>query len=176
MEDLQEDVESWLLLRIEDMKKEATKNGKRKIDSFRGEYQFLSNMFPTKIEFEGKIWNSSENIYQSFKTGYVLERAIFPTMTPSESKNYWKNSPTRTPQFFTSRVRYMERALRAKFSNPHLKSLLLATGDAELIEGNWWGDTFWGVFDKTGKGHNMLGKLLMKLREEYHGESEEKAN
>lgn len=142
-----------------------------RIDSFKGKYAFLSNMFPVKIEFEGKIWNSSENIYQSYKTGYPLEREIFPTMTPSESKRYWKGATLRNAQFHSFKLEYMERALRAKFANPHLAHLLLSTGDAELVEGNWWGDTYWGVFDKTGKGHNLLGKLLMKLREEIRNGS-----
>lgn len=138
------------------------------IKSFRGKYKFLSNMFPVKIEFEGKVWNSSENIYQSFKTGYVLERALFPTMTPSESKQYWRYAAIRNPQFYTTRLRYMERALRAKFANPHLQALLLETGDEELVEGNTWGDRFWGVTDMgDGVGNNFLGKLLMKLRAEY---------
>jgi hypothetical protein len=45
-----------------------------------------------------------------------------------------------------------------------LKQLLLATGDKELIEGNTWGDTFWGVCN--GIGQNHLGKILMAKRTE----------
>ena len=37
----------------------------------------------------------------------------------------------------------------------------------ELIEGNVWNDTFWGVCN--GKGHNHLGKILMKVRDEIRG-------
>ncbi len=52
----------------------------------------------------------------------------------------------------------------AKFKqNERLKRLLLATGDAELIEGNDWGDTIWGMCD--GEGENLLGKILMKVRD-----------
>ena len=54
---------------------------------------------------------------------------------------------------------------RIKFSDPHLRSLLLATGDAELIEGNWWHDQFWGVCN--GVGQNQLGKILMAIRNLY---------
>lgn len=43
--------------------------------------------------------------------------------------------------------------------------MLLKTGDEELVEGNTWGDTFWGVC--KGKGRNELGKILMKVREEF---------
>jgi predicted NAD-dependent protein-ADP-ribosyltransferase YbiA (DUF1768 family) len=42
--------------------------------------------------------------------------------------------------------------------------MLKATGDEELVEGNWWNDTFWGVCN--GVGENNLGKLLMKIRAE----------
>lgn len=41
---------------------------------------------------------------------------------------------------------------------------LLATGGVELIEGNDWGDAFWGVCG--GYGQNWLGVLLMLVRSE----------
>jgi predicted NAD-dependent protein-ADP-ribosyltransferase YbiA (DUF1768 family) len=59
----------------------------------------------------------------------------------------------------------MREILIAKFSqNEDIKGKLLATGDTELIEGNTWGDTFWGVC--RGEGTNWLGKLLMEVRTE----------
>uniref|UniRef100_UPI00345E83CD NADAR domain-containing protein n=1 Tax=uncultured Duncaniella sp. TaxID=2768039 RepID=UPI00345E83CD len=48
--------------------------------------------------------------------------------------------------------------------NPALAEKLIATGDAELVEGNYWHDTVWGVCD--GVGENHLGKILMRVREE----------
>ncbi len=55
----------------------------------------------------------------------------------------------------------------AKFTqNPDLLSKLLATGDAELIEGNTWGDRVWGVDLYRGAGENHLGKILMRIRDE----------
>ena len=62
----------------------------------------------------------------------------------------------------------MYQILKSKFQNPELSKLLLETGDCELIEGNTWGDQFWGVC--KGVGENNLGKLLMKVREELHGD------
>lgn len=58
----------------------------------------------------------------------------------------------------------MRDLLQQKFSNGILREQLLATGDQELIEGNTWGDTFWGVCN--GEGQNVLGKMLMNIREE----------
>lgn len=60
----------------------------------------------------------------------------------------------------------MEDLLREKFQRKDLKQKLLDTGDAELIEGNTWGDTYWGMVGN--KGHNHLGRLLMKVREEIN--------
>ena len=54
--------------------------------------------------------------------------------------------------------------LRQKFHNPTLQKKLLATGEEELIEGNWWNDTYWGVCN--GVGQNNLGKILMEVRDE----------
>ena len=55
--------------------------------------------------------------------------------------------------------------VNAKFStNESLKKRLLETGDEELIEGNTWNDTYWGVC--KGVGLNKLGEILMRVREE----------
>lgn len=51
-----------------------------------------------------------------------------------------------------------------KMSEPKLRSQLLSTGTAELVEGNWWNDRYWGVCN--GRGENHLGKILMRIREE----------
>lgn len=43
------------------------------------------------------------------------------------------------------------------------RDALINTQDAYLEEGNKWGDTFWGTVE--GKGQNVLGNLLMEVRE-----------
>ena len=62
------------------------------------------------------------------------------------------------------KLKVMESIVTVKFSDPTLARKLLDTGGATLIEGNDWGDTFWGVY--RGKGRNELGKILMRVREE----------
>ena len=57
----------------------------------------------------------------------------------------------------------MKEIVILKFINPNLKEKLLATKDAELIEGNTWNDRCWGVCD--GVGQNNLGRILMEVRE-----------
>ena len=58
----------------------------------------------------------------------------------------------------------MRDCLRLKFEIPELREALLNTDNAKLIEGNWWGDKFWGICN--GVGENNLGKLLMEVRDE----------
>jgi predicted NAD-dependent protein-ADP-ribosyltransferase YbiA (DUF1768 family) len=66
----------------------------------------------------------------------------------------------------------MMRGLRLKFQDPKLRAMLLATGNEELIEGNTWHDNTWGDCScdacKDIEGKNMLGKLLMKVRDELY--------
>lgn len=65
----------------------------------------------------------------------------------------------------------MKDLLECKFSqNPALKIKLIQTGNKKLIEGNTWGDVFWGVSSRNGKGKNVLGQLLTKLRTRYQQE------
>lgn len=71
------------------------------------------------------------------------------------------------PDWEDVKEQVMEDIVRAKFTqNQYLGDWLLNTGDAELIEGNNWGDTTWGVDIRTKKGKNLLGKILMKVRAE----------
>jgi len=62
----------------------------------------------------------------------------------------------------------MRELLKKKFENPQFRKLLLDTYPHELIEGNNWGDTYWGKCN--GHGKNMLGTLLMQIRSELRGE------
>ena len=70
------------------------------------------------------------------------------------------------------KVGVMRDLLRQKFGTDPLRSRLLKTGKSKLVEGNWWGDRFWGVCE--GKGENHLGLLLMEIREELRAQKENK--
>ena len=56
------------------------------------------------------------------------------------------------------------RVVARAWSDPEYRQRLLDTGDRELIEGNTWGDRFWGVC--RGEGENKLGRILMRVRDE----------
>jgi len=135
------------------------------IDSFRGENSFLSNMSSSPIELAGIKYPTVEHAFQTAKTTDPVERAkILAAKTPGEAKKIGRGVTLRKG-WTQMREEVMEKILRAKFEqNPELKKKLLETEGVELIEGNTWGDTFWGQVN--GKGSNKLGKLLMKIRDE----------
>jgi len=59
--------------------------------------------------------------------------------------------------------------VREKFKDKDLRQLLIDTSEHEIVEGNNWGDKFWGVCG--GVGENHLGKILMKVRKEIREEN-----
>lgn len=136
------------------------------IKEFRGEYRFLSNFWPCKITFEGIEYPSVENFYVAMKTkDLTLRNHISNIAKPGDVKRFGRGLDIRE-DWEQVKLPMMEEGLRQKFANPGLKNMLLATGDQELVEGNTWGDVFWGVDLRKGKGENHLGKLLMKIRDE----------
>ena len=138
------------------------------IDSFTGQHEFLSNFYPSTIQDSGIIYRTVEHAYQAMKSLSLEERKkIADCATPGRAKRKGRKIKIR-PGWNKSRVDIMLGLLEKKFRDPVLKKQLLDTGDDELIEGNSWGDVYWGVC--KGKGENMLGKLLMALRETYRSE------
>lgn len=135
------------------------------IEEFRGEYRFLSNFYPCKVKFDGRTWRSAEHAYQAAKTRNPAEKdtiAKCPTSGKAKKAGY---RITLREDWEKVKVEIMGQIVRAKFSrHSELQKALLATGEAELTEGNWWGDTFWGKC--RGEGENHLGKILTAIRTE----------
>lgn len=140
---------------------------KRIIKQFIGKYRFLSNFYPTKIIINGKKYPSTEHYYQAMKfKDPSLQEKVRKAPSPARAKEIaHKFSPQEDWKDISLDI--MEKGLRAKFKKPTLQKKLLDTKDAILQEGNTWGDKFWGVDLKTGEGKNHLGKLLMKIRDEF---------
>lgn len=126
-----------------------------------GKYRFLSNFWSCYVTYDGVQYPSVENAYQAAKCADPSQRKYFETCKASEAKHRGKVVKMR-PDWDTAKVGVMASLLRQKFSAEPLRSLLLATGDEHIEEGNWWGDTFWGTCN--GIGENMLGRLLMDVR------------
>lgn len=138
----------------------------KSINSFTGDNKFLSNFYPCKVELDDVEYPSVEHAYQAAKTLDTAERKQFhksPLPTAAQAKKLGRKLSMR-PDWEGVKLGVMEKLLVQKFAHPELLELLKETGDAELVEGNYWGDDFWGVDKKKG-GKNHLGKLLMKIRD-----------
>lgn len=136
---------------------------------FRDEYVFLSNFtyLERPLTGEGLSFPTVEHFYQAMKTKDKSLRKVISEHPSKGLKKFIKTIPLRE-DWDEIKLAVMEYGLRWKFSshNPVLKGKLLSTKGIELIENNYWHDTFWGVSIQSGEGENQLGKLLMKIRDE----------
>ena len=134
------------------------------INCFDGKWAFLSNFYWNEIEHEGIVYPTNEHFFQAMKTNDLgMRKAIAAAKTPGAAKRMGRQVQLR-PDWERVKVDIMRTGLKCKFEHPILAQKLINTGNELLVEGNWWGDRFWGQCDGTGR--NMLGQLLMELREE----------
>jgi ribA/ribD-fused uncharacterized protein len=130
-------------------------------------YGEFSNFAPYPIELKGQVWPTSEHYFQAQKfPGTEHEEIVRLAKSPMVAARMGRSRerPLRL-DWETVKDDLMREALRAKFTqHPQLRSLLLSTGDAELIEHSR-NDCYWAD-GGDGSGKNMLGKLLMELRAE----------
>lgn len=133
------------------------------INSFWGPFRFLSNFYESPLVARDWTWPTVEHAYQAFKTDTSQWKEICQAPTPGIAKRLGAKVII-AGNWETIKLDVMLMLLRIKFQDPELRKALRMTDGYELIEGNNWGDTFWGICD--GEGQNNLGKLLMKVREE----------
>lgn len=136
------------------------------IDRFSGDYAFLSNYYPSVIVWghDKEEFPTVEHFFQAMKTWSITQHeAIRTACCPGEAKKLGRRCTLRE-DWDEVKNDFMLTGLRKKFEDPVLRQKLIDTGNEFLVEGNTWHDTYWGVCE--GKGRNMLGTLLMQVREE----------
>jgi len=131
------------------------------------EFGEFSNFAPYPIKLDGKRWPTSEHYFQAHKflDAAVRER-IRRTASPMEAAKLGRSRKLRLRSDWEAvKVSIMQKAVQAKFDqHADLAALLLGTHDARLIE-HAPDDAFWGD-GGDGSGRNMLGQILMQLRDE----------
>lgn len=154
------------------------------IAEFSGSYRFLSNFWSSPmtvidpyIEAEIVVPTVEHGFQMDKTTDAAQRRWVLSSTSPGVAKRRGKSVPP-AADWDQYRLESMDYWLRKKFVPPtvrlsdgsyiqayhELAMQLIDTGDATLVEGNTWGDTFWGVC--CGRGENMLGKMLMVIRAE----------
>ncbi len=144
------------------------------IASFTGPNRYLSNFDVSEVEFEGMKYPTVEHAFQAAKTLDSFERErVLKAPTPGQAKRIGRLVTLRS-DWEDVKIEVMEDLVYKKFStHKDIQKKLLLTKDRELIEGNDWGDTFWGkvqVASGALEGENHLGKILMRVRERLRKE------
>lgn len=144
----------------------TTRETDNAIYGFFEQYRPFSNFHVEPFRWRNKTWKTSEHAFQAAKTTDAkCYENIWAAKTASEAKSLGQRCPL-SPTWEADKNNIMYSILVAKFSqSPILKELLLSTGEKYLEETNDWGDTYWGK-DTVKGGHNWLGEILMRVREE----------
>lgn len=141
----------------------------RIINSFDGNYRFLSNFYDaTVVDDAGISYPTTEHAFAAAKTLDLAKRHEIALLdSPGAAKRAGRRVTLRQ-DWETAKTGVMKDLLWKKFTQPRFSTLLLSTGNAVLIEGNNWHDQYWG--DCTCDNHinedgrNTLGILLMMTR------------
>lgn len=131
---------------------------------------FLSNFYMSEIIYRGRAHKSAEHLYNFLMAAKAHDRdEIFHTTSGRAARFYGKFIAKPKPHWDVVKVRVMLKVMRLKFRDKKLRRMLIEIGDKELTELNFRNETFWGVCGCTQHqrtGLNMLGKILMKIRDE----------
>lgn len=149
------------------------------IDKFDGEFSFLSNFYvfdpPITVTLNalnatGNVTLTVNNTEAAYQAGKSKEPLKYQNMSPKEAKKAGRHermSKLERDQWDNyKKLILMKQLLKLKFdkNHPDLQQKLIATYPEELVEGNYWHNTYWGVCE--GVGENHLGQLLMGIRNE----------
>lgn len=130
------------------------------------EYGCFSNFSRHGFKLGGKYWMTSEHYFQAQKfIGTEYEEQVRMSSTPMEAANMGRDrSKPLREDWEEVKDDLMRRAVLERFkTNSDAKKILLSTGDEEIIE-KTTKDYYWGC-GEDGTGKNMLGKILMEIRD-----------
>lgn len=135
------------------------------INEFKDEYEWLSNFYPCEIYLNGLLFPTVEHAYMSEKTDDINWKLT--CCDASKSPGIIKRSSRNVDlvnDWDAKKLVIMTLCLQQKFSKEPFTTKLLNTNQRYIQEGNIWSDKFWGVCLKTNTGKNMLGYIIMNIR------------
>lgn len=140
-------------------------------------YGVFSNLYPSPVQFEDKVYPTAEHAYQAGKArkpevrDWILN-APSPALAAMAAHGLYTWDVI--PNWSEIKFDRMRRVLRAKFQqHPDLRKILLGTGNARLVEAGTVNNAvnrLWG--EVAGVGRNMLGVMLMELRAEFSAQAD----
>ena len=139
--------------------------------SVNDKYGEFSNFAAFPITVKRKSWPTSEHYFQGQKFENPAHREeIRKAKTPMIAARLGRDRKKKLRRDWESvKDNVMREAVRAKFTqHEELRVLLLGTGNAKLVE-HTANDAYWGD-GGDGSGKNMLGQILMEVREQLRAE------
>ena len=134
-------------------------------------YGCFSNFYPCKFTWDGKIFNCSEQAFMYAKATYFGDAEVAHQIMLESNPKIIKKLGRKVRNFEEDkwanvRYNYMLSINKEKYQqNPGLRQILLSTGDATIVEDSPF-DYLWGI-GRDGSGSNLLGQVLMGIREYY---------
>lgn len=136
------------------------------IKEFKDDYKWLSNFASVEITLDTFTYPSVEHAYQSAKCSFLWWKDLCSDTSNSASYVKRKSKTIKLVDDWDNiKIDIMKKCLEQKYNSDPYKTLLMNTNNQYIQEGNYWGDTFWGVCLKTNTGQNILGHLIMDIRD-----------
>lgn len=130
----------------------------------------LSNFSSFAVRYKGRLWMTSEHLYQAskFLDGSPPYLEIYMATSAHDAKQIAdeeRHQVFRLKDFDDRKLEIMEMILRLKFDqHEYVRKSLFRTGDVRIVE-NSPEDSFWGR-GQDWNGENHLGRIWMKIRDE----------
>lgn len=136
------------------------------VKSFDGEFDFLNMFYNCKVIVGKFTYLNAYSAFTASKCKNENEKRAFTRLNAIKSKKKSKRLLKRD-DWDDVKVDIMKEIQRAKFEqNPELKEKLLKI-DGYIENQVMYTDLFWGKNISQNKGKNMLGKIIMELRDEF---------
>lgn len=137
------------------------------IYKFDGPYAFLALEHPCQVVYDDHIYGNAAVLFYALRATTERSRMKIARLSTNKARQKSSALPD-NPEYDDNREYFLKLAVKAKFdSHPALRAKLLKTRPKELINTVTYLDNWIGVRESNGRGDNMLGKVLMEVRDEY---------
>jgi len=139
------------------------------INEFKGDYRWLSNFEAVTITIDGVSYPSVEHAYMSYKSNDPEWKKFCMDANNTAGDVKKKSREVKLVDNWDNlKFTVMSLCLTKKYEQEPFRSRLIKTGTQNIVEGNYFGDTIWGVDLKytPNIGENHLGRMIMKVRED----------
>ena len=137
------------------------------IYKFDGPYAFLTLEYPCNVVYDDHIYGNAAVLFYALRATNERSRMKIAKLSTNKARQKSSALPE-NPEYDDNREYFLKMVVKAKFdTNPDLRAKLLETKPKELVNTVSYLDDWIGIRETNGRGDNMLGKVLMEVRDEY---------